>query len=272
MARAFGARIATISRREARLPRGTACGPNKAGTKGYYSSCNGNRGQPEYWCADFAKWVWAQAGTINTGVLTPAAGSFGIYGRVRRRNPKVGDAVLFNYDKKNHYADHVAIVARVNPDGTIVTISGDVRGMNGRSEAVFARTSGVYRDGPFTSRPGLPTPIGYPISGYVSPVEDDMPYTKKEIQDLVRKGVAAELAAGATKREILAQVKKGVAAELRAPIGTSGVTAEQGAQAAVDAKAALDDLTEKLATLTAMVGALPAAKPEAQASDRDGPA
>jgi hypothetical protein len=88
---------------------------------------------------------------------------------------------------------------------------------------------------------------------------DDLPYTKKEIQALVRKGVAAELTVGATKQEILALVKKGVAAELGAPIGTSGITPAQGAQAAVQAHAALAGVAQQLADLAALVQALPAA-------------
>jgi len=90
---------------------------------------------------------------------------------------------------------------------------------------------------------------------------DDMPYTKKEILDLVKKGVAAELKASPTKREILDLVKKGVAAELSAPIGTSGITPAQGAKAAVDAQDALAGLAQQLADLTALVKALPAATP-----------
>src|SRR5215467_14263172 len=69
---------------------------------------------------------------------------------------------------------------------------------------------------------------------------DDMPYTKKEILDLVKKGVAAELSA---------------------PIGTSGITPAQGAKAAVDAQDALAGLARQLADLTALVKALPAATP-----------
>jgi hypothetical protein len=53
----------------------TACGTNSLGGQGYYSSCTGNGGYPEYWCSDFAKWVWKSAGAKVTG-LTPAAGSF----------------------------------------------------------------------------------------------------------------------------------------------------------------------------------------------------
>lgn len=56
-----------------------ACSTNSKGGKAFDSSCTGNGGQPEYWCADFAMWVWAQAGADTSG-LTAAAGSFYTYG------------------------------------------------------------------------------------------------------------------------------------------------------------------------------------------------
>src|SRR6202042_1140338 len=58
----------------------TACGTNSQGGAGFETSCTGNGGQPEYWCADFAMWVWATAGADTTG-LTAAAGSFYVYGQ-----------------------------------------------------------------------------------------------------------------------------------------------------------------------------------------------
>ena len=39
-----------------------ACSRNSEGGNDFDSSCTGNGGQPEYWCADFARWVWAAAG------------------------------------------------------------------------------------------------------------------------------------------------------------------------------------------------------------------
>jgi hypothetical protein len=59
---------------------GTACGTNSQGGHSFGSSCTGNGGQPEYWCSDFAKWVWAAAGA-DVGGLTAAAGSFYCYGQ-----------------------------------------------------------------------------------------------------------------------------------------------------------------------------------------------
>ena len=90
---------------------------------------------------------------------------------------------------------------------------------------------------------------------------DDFPYTEKQIQGWVKKGVAAELSASATQKQIRELVKMGVAAELSAPIDGSDVTPAQGAQAAVDAQDALVKLTQQVAELTALVQALPGATP-----------
>jgi hypothetical protein len=217
VAQAFRARIAAIARKEAKKP-GKACGRNKAGTIGYFRSCHGNNGRPEYWCADFARWVWWQAGAVNTApdthTLNALAASFANYGPVRRRNPKVGDAVLFHDDDGGIH--HVAIVVRVLSGGRIRSIGGDEGGI-GHGQAVFARTSYVKRDGPYDSAYGsYAAPIGMHISGFVSPVEDDMPYTRKQIRRYAGQGVANELKTDtATRDEIKGLVKQGVALELK---------------------------------------------------------
>ena len=251
MARTIGARIAAIARKELG---NMACGPNKVDGGDYFSSCSHHHAAEE-WCADFAKWVWYQAGALHTGKLTPAAGSFGIYGQVRHSNPKVGDAVLFDYHSKAKTAAHVAIVVKVLPNGKIVSIGGN--------EGPSKETSHVLQDGPYSgvrkSSDAL-APNG-PLSGYVSPVEDDMPFTKAEITKIVKDGVAAELKTRDTQQKIIDLVKKGVEAELKAPIGTSGITPAQGAKAAVHAKDALAGLAQQLADLTALVQALSAAMP-----------
>jgi len=250
VAGAFRARIAAIARKEAKEPRGTACGRNKAGTKGYFGSCDGNNGHPEFWCADFARWVWWKAGAINaapgTHTLNALAASFASYGQVRRSNPKVGDAVLFHDDQGEIH--HVAIVVRVRPGGLITSIGGDEDGTSGHGEAAFASTSYVKRDGPYSGAYGsLAGPIGMYIAGYVSPVEDDMPYSKDDIVGMVQDGVAAELKADRTKRKILKMVQDGVEAELTARIGSPPTaSAAQGAQAAVDTRAALAGIATQL--------------------------
>ena len=148
-----------------------ACSTNSEGGRAFDSSCTGNGGEPEYWCADFARWVWGKAGA-NTSGLDAAAGSFYVYGLnhgTLHSHPSVGDAVVFNY-KGGGYADHVAIVARVFSNGSIETVSGDWGGQSG-SEAHFASTSRVDLNAPayagsVGSYPGI---MGMKISGFVSP-------------------------------------------------------------------------------------------------------
>jgi hypothetical protein len=150
----------------------TACGQNSIGGYGFGTSCTGNGGQPEYWCSDFVKWVWAVAGADVEG-LTAAAGTFYTYGEKHDTlsdSPHVGDAVVFNY-QGNAWADHVAIVTEVHDDGKIVTVSGDWNGKSG-SQAYFASTASVV-----VNKPAFPGytgawagPVGMTISGFISPV------------------------------------------------------------------------------------------------------
>jgi surface antigen len=150
----------------------TACGTNSLGGKGYESSCYGNGGQPEYWCSDFARWVWKSVGAKVDG-LTAAAGTFYCYGQQHgtlSNTPHVGDAVVYNY-QGNCWADHVALVTKVNPDGSIVTVSGNWGGQSG-SQAHFSSTSSVKINQP--AYPGVvghkPNVMGMKISGFISPV------------------------------------------------------------------------------------------------------
>jgi hypothetical protein len=206
-----------------------------------------------------------QAGALNAkSALTSAAASFGTYGRVRQK-PKVGDAILLNYDRKAGRADHVAIVVSVLANGNIASIGGNERTADG--EVAKDPPTGVTG---YDGTVGSSSYWGMHISGYVSPVEDDMPYsrkdiidmvkngvqqelrdpgTKQEILNLVKNGVAAELRAASTRQEVLNLVKKGVAAELQAGIGTSGVTPARGAQAAVSAQEALNGIALQLTDL-----------------------
>lgn len=135
-----------------------ACSTNSEGGHGYYSSCTGASGSPENWCADFAKFVWAEAGA-NVSGLTPAAGSFGYYGSGLHSSPHVGDAVLFDYS--NGYADHVAIVTSINSNGTITSIGGNERNGNPGASVVASDT--------YSPSVGYSSYWGMNISGYVSP-------------------------------------------------------------------------------------------------------
>jgi hypothetical protein len=248
----IGDRIAAFAEAEVG---NTACGPNKVDGGDYCSSCV-NHHKAEAWCADFAKWVWIQAGALNTDSLNPAAVSFGTYGRVRQK-PKVGDAILFNYDRKAVHADHVAIVVKVFANGNIVSIGGNERTPDGEVAKDPNPQSGATG---YSGAVGPSSYWGMNITGYVSPVEDDMPYSRKDIIDMVKNGVQQELRDPKTKQEILNLVKKGVAAELQTGIGTSGVTPARGAQAAVSAQEALNGIALQL---TELLNHLPAPVPPA---------
>jgi hypothetical protein len=209
VAQTVGARIAKVARRE----RGnTACGPNKVDGGGYGQSCLNHHAR-HAWCSDFAKWVWENAGyVLHTEKLNSESGSFGDYGPVRHNNPKVGDTVLFNFRRENGKgnADHVAIVVSVLPNGKIVSIGGN--------EGATTDTSRVTQDKPYSAAFGSSDPLAPngPLSGYVSPVEDDMPYSQEKIKELVNTGVHRELNTASTRKDIVDLVKKGVRDELRA--------------------------------------------------------
>lgn len=149
-----------------------ACSTNSLGHKDFDSSCTGNDGHPEYWCADFARWVWSHAGVGDVEGLTAAAGSFYTYGDhhgTRHSEPAVGDAVVFNY-VGDGVAEHVAIVTKVESNGDIETVSGDWDGESG-SEAHFASTSHVRLDAPAYSHDvgHEPRIMGMKISGFIAP-------------------------------------------------------------------------------------------------------
>jgi len=195
--------------------------------------------------------------------LTPGAGSFGEYGRKHgtgpHKKPRVGDAVIFNYDRAS-YAAHVAIVVRVFPGGDIASIGGNEVTSN-------LQTSYVHRD-VYSGETKFSPYWNYTISGYVSPVEDDMPYTQKQILKLVKQGVAAELSAGGTKDEILALVKQGVAAELSAGGTKDEILALVKQGVAAELNAGGTGIDGKLDTLLKRVPEPP--PPAPPAADRTG--
>lgn len=98
----------------------------------------GTKDATEFWCADFAKWVWRQGGvTSDLSVLTPAAASFYTWGKDHGesmsedpKTPQVGDAVVFypGTAPNGSYADHVGIVTAVNSNGTVNLANGDFLG------------------------------------------------------------------------------------------------------------------------------------------------
>ena len=151
---------------------------NSLGGSAFYTSCTGNGGSAEYWCADFAMWVWANSG-INISGLTPAAGSFVADASQNGSTvhtsssyaPQVGDAVVYDYNGAG-VADHVGLVTGVNSDGSITTANGDFGGVSGVSEAYFSETSTVLAETISAAQKqvgDVPSSIGMTISAYVTP-------------------------------------------------------------------------------------------------------
>ena len=146
---------------------------NSLGGTAFRSSCHGYAGLPEFWCADFAAWVWDNSGLYVAGI-TASAATFVTSGAGTVHTdpsyvPQVGDAVVFNYDGGS-YADHVGLVGAVNPDGSVVTINGDFGGRG--SGAHFARTSlvrSVTIRASSRSVGSTPGHIGMTITDYVTP-------------------------------------------------------------------------------------------------------
>jgi len=161
-----------------------ACSTNSKGGHAFESSCTGYPGGlPEYWCADFAHWVWAEAG-VNTAGVDPAAASF-LYdyagGHQVKSTPEVGDAAVFASCAWGHGSctgwdaiEHVAIVISVTTQGGknyIETVSGDWGGY-GSTEPVWASHSKVVLNGPaYLGEIGAySSTMGMWIAGFVAPV------------------------------------------------------------------------------------------------------
>jgi hypothetical protein len=151
---------------------------NSLGGSQFETSCSGNGGQGEYWCADFAEWVWENSG-FSTGGLSAAAGSFYVYGENNGTlhtsasyQPKPGDAVVYDY-AGGGVADHVGIVTSVASNGDVVTANGDWGGISGSSQAVYARSSSVVSVTIPASESATGDYVGpaeMTISGYITPV------------------------------------------------------------------------------------------------------
>jgi CHAP domain len=162
-----------------------ACSKNSLGSRTFSApdaqwgnSCTGDDGSPEYWCADFAMWVWSNSGVPYIDDLNALASSFLTYGNDHHTitsTPAVGDAAVFN-DPVTGATEHVAIVTQVNSDGTIETVSGDWNGCpadgGNCSETAFASTSQVVHNTPAYSHKVGTTPkvMELTIAAFVEPV------------------------------------------------------------------------------------------------------
>ena len=151
---------------------------NSLGGTAFYTSCTGNGGSAEYWCADFAMWVWANVG-ISIAGLNAGAGSFvadasqngSTVHTAKTYAPQVGDAIVYDYNGAGA-ADHVGLVTAVNSDGSITTVNGDFGGVSGEGESTFAETSTVESVNVSASQKyvgDVPSSVGMTITDFVTP-------------------------------------------------------------------------------------------------------
>jgi hypothetical protein len=147
-------------------PLGSYCNPYSA----YWnagSSCSHGNNDSEEWCADFAAWVWRQAGVpftygFDTGDINAGAVSVYQWGVANGTwhaagsgyTPQPGDLVIYGLDIADTTADHVGIViggTAADPD----VVNGDWWSSgNGAVVAVTDETTATGTD---------------KISGYISP-------------------------------------------------------------------------------------------------------
>ena len=132
----------------------------------------GNANLDEEWCADFAAWVWKQAGVPVTyeyinGDLNSSAASFYEWGvdkgtwhsTASGYVPQPGDVAVYGLDTTTLVAAHVAIVIGYQPgDRGPTAVNGD--GDTNAFSTVEVRSDEYVAD---------VHPDGAPLSGYVSP-------------------------------------------------------------------------------------------------------
>jgi len=111
----------------------------------------GIKDHAEFWCSDFAKWVWIQGGvTSDESTITPLSSSFYTWGLAHGESmpvdggtPQVGDAiVLYPSGTSGTTAleddgDHVGIITAVHSDGTIDIVNGDFLTSSGIKVAYY---------------------------------------------------------------------------------------------------------------------------------------
>ena len=138
-------------------------------------------GPCEAWCADFATWVWRQAGVPAIGRIAWVP-DLVVWGRRHgtwkpgyNNHPQPGDMVIFSNL-------HVGLVERVSTAGTITIIAGNTS------------TNNVARRGP--ASPANGTSMGpAPISGYVSPTTPTGTASTAAAASALPRPTAAQMAA-----------------------------------------------------------------------------
>jgi hypothetical protein len=153
-------------------PSNTYCNKFSAYWNAGVDDCGGNGNLDEEWCADFAAWVWKEAGALVAYQLAPGylngdSASFYVWGTDHGTwhpagsgyVPQPGDVAVYGLDTSAVTAVHVAVVVGTTGDNAapnVVNGDGDRTGYSvvevGNSQA-YADVKGK----------------GAPLSGYVSP-------------------------------------------------------------------------------------------------------
>jgi hypothetical protein len=133
----------------------------------------GNENRSEEWCADFAAWVWQQAGAevdykLAPGYLNGNSASFYVWGTDHGSwhpigsgyTPQPGDVAVYGLDTSAFTAVHVAVVIGATGNDA----SPDV--VNGDGDRTGYSVVEVGDNQAFADVKGK----GAPLSGYVSPV------------------------------------------------------------------------------------------------------
>ncbi len=161
-------------------PSNTYCNKFSAYWNAGLDDCGGNGNLDEEWCADFAAWVWKEAGAVVAyqlapGYLNAASASFYVWGTDHGTwhpvgsgyVPQPGDVAVYGLDTTAVTAVHVAVVVGTTGDNAapnVVNGDGDRTGYSvveiGNSQA-YADVKGK----------------GAPLSGYVSPSSASGPST-----------------------------------------------------------------------------------------------
>ncbi len=97
------------------------------------------------WCLVFIMYIFNEAGAADLlydGKKTALCQTLADWFKAKNqwyKTPKIGDIVFFKYGNSSRYTDHVGIVEKLNPDGSIETIEGNTSDKNNRNGGVVMR-------------------------------------------------------------------------------------------------------------------------------------
>jgi hypothetical protein len=152
-------------------PSDTYCNKFSAYWKAGVDDC-GNDNLDEEWCADFAAWVWKQAGVevdyqLAPGFLNGNSASFYVWGTDHGTwhpvgsgyTPQPGDVAVYGLDTSAVSAVHVAVVMAATGNDAAPDV------INGDGDRTGYSVVEVGNNQAFADVKGK----GAPLSGYVSP-------------------------------------------------------------------------------------------------------